>query len=243
MYHSTIGVFHQPVGRVFTSHIRRGARYWSHQTRCYHYESFCFFFTLGLPSRLCPFGSYFSVVIGTCSSKTCQFESKKLHPIQEIVNVREWIFRIGLMPNHWFLLTYFQFATKVLRGCYSPEAWTQATFSKLAGTTWRETRRKAARSCSDFQGSIYSLDVFCTLCILFFGLAFVCFVLVCLFKHVLLITFDFSVSLIIRQTSTATATSTLAVSVRYNFIHFFAVLLQSKTWKGHILRRDRELQW
>lgn len=99
--------------------------------------------------------------------KPANLKVKKLHLIQEIIKVREWIFRIGLMPNHWFLLTYFQFATKVLRGCYSPEAWTQATFLKLAETTWRETRRKAARSCSDFQESIYSLDVFCTLCILF----------------------------------------------------------------------------
>lgn len=101
--------------------------------------------------------------------KPANLKVKKLHLIQEIIKVREWIFRTGLIPNHWFLLTYFQFATKVLRGCYSPEAWTQATFLKLAETTWRKTRRKAARSCSDFQESIYSLDVFCTLCILFFG--------------------------------------------------------------------------
>ena len=35
-----------------------------------------------------------------------------------------------------------------------------------------------------------------------------------------------------KQTSTATATSALAVSVRYNFIHFFAVLYKAQHEKA-----------
>ena len=147
-------------------------------------------------------------------------------------------------PNAQSLIPFnicFQgFARMLLTRSVDPSDFLETSWDHMAGNSAKSRTVMFWFSRVDFS---YSLDIFCTLCILFFGLAFVCFVLVCLLKHVLLITFDLSVSLIIRQTSTATATSTLAVSVRYNFIHFFAVLLQSKTWKGHILRRDRELQW
>lgn len=86
------------------------------------------------------FGSYFSVVIGTCSSKTCQFESKKLTSDTrdyqcKRVNLPYSPNAQSLIPFNIFSVCYQGFARMLLTRSVDPSDFLETSWDHMAGNS------------------------------------------------------------------------------------------------------------